>query len=66
MDRMLNSFPASLFLLYGILIGVNLPAPFLGLEFDNDPPAQRLWYAPPGWVIPAAWFVLFALLAAAR
>ncbi len=56
---------SSIALLYGILLGINLPAPLLGLEFDSGP-APRLWYQPPGWVIPAAWFVLFALLGIAR
>lgn len=57
---------ASILLMYAILVGVNLPAPLLGLEFEDSPERDRLPYAPPGWVIPAAWFVLFALLGTAR
>lgn len=51
-------------ILYGILVGVNIPTPFLGLDFDDDPPA--VWYQPPGYVIPIIWFVLFALMGGAR
>lgn len=50
---------------YAILIGVNLPAPFLGLEFESDN-KPRLWFQPPGFVIPIVWFVLFTLLGIAR
>ncbi len=53
-------------LLYAILIAVNLPAPLLGLSFDDGPGAKPLWYEPPGWVIPAVWWVLFTLLGLAR
>ena len=56
----------NLLLMYGILIGVNLPAPLLGLNFEDGDARERLWYEPPGYVIPVAWFVLFALLAVAR
>ncbi|WP_170067779.1 tryptophan-rich sensory protein [Neolewinella xylanilytica] len=52
-------------LFYLILVGVNLPAPFLGLKFDQDD-GHRLWYAPPGFLIPVAWFVLFTLLGVAH
>jgi tryptophan-rich sensory protein len=52
-------------LMYGILIVVNLPAPFLGLEFESGG-KPRLWYQPPGFVIPIVWFVLFTLLGIAR
>ena len=55
----------SILIFYAILIGVNLPAPFLGLEFEEgDKP--KLWYQPPGYVIPIVWFVLFTLLGTAR
>ncbi|MFN7119761.1 MAG: tryptophan-rich sensory protein [Saprospiraceae bacterium] len=55
----------SILLFYGILVVVNIPAPFLGLEFEsNNKP--RLWFQPPGFVIPIVWFVLFTLLGIAR
>ncbi|MBE9178573.1 tryptophan-rich sensory protein [Oculatella sp. LEGE 06141] len=57
---------ANIVLMYGILIGVNLPAPLLGLDFQEDSVRQRLWYEPPGYVIPIVWFVLFTLLGIAR
>jgi tryptophan-rich sensory protein len=62
---MVKLFLQSIGIFYGILIVVNIPAPFIGLEFENDA-APRLWYQPPGFVIPIVWFVLFALLALAR
>lgn len=49
----------------GILILVNIPAPFLELEFESDN-KPRLWYQPQGFVIPIIWFILFALLGIAR
>ncbi len=49
----------------GILIVVNIPAPFIGLEFETRS-TNRLWYAPPGIVIPIAWFILFTLLGLSR
>ncbi|MBG9376379.1 tryptophan-rich sensory protein [Panacibacter sp. DH6] len=55
----------SILLFYGILVVVNIPAPFVGLEFDSDN-KPSLWYAPPGFVIPIVWFVLFTLLGIAR
>lgn len=55
----------SIFLFYAILVVVNIPAPFVGLKFDSGT-APRLWYAPPGFIIPIVWFVLFALLGIAR
>lgn len=62
---MTTQFLPNIALMYGILIGVNIPASLLGLDFDDDTPRQRLWFEPPGYVIPIAWFVLFALLALA-
>lgn len=56
---------ANILLFYGILIVVNIPAPFIGLEFDAGT-KPRLWYQPPGFVIPIAWFVLFTFLGLAR
>ncbi len=59
------SLLSSILLFYGILILVNVPAPFLGLEFEAGS-QPRLWYQPPGYVIPIVWFVLFTLLGIAR
>lgn len=56
---------SSILLFYGILILVNVPAPFLGLEFESEN-KPRLWYQPPGFVIPVVWFILFTLLGIAR
>lgn len=50
---------------YAILIAVNIPAPFIGLNFDSGE-TPKLWYAPPGFVIPIVWFVLFTLLGIGR
>lgn len=52
-------------LFYAILVVVNIPAPFLGLEFGKGE-TTRLWYSPPGYLIPIVWFVLFTLLGIAR
>jgi tryptophan-rich sensory protein len=51
---------------YAILIVVNVPAPFIGLDFDSGNAPSKLWYAPPGSVIPIVWFVLFTLLGIGR
>jgi len=56
----------NLALLFGILVVVNLPAPWLGLSFSDGEKAARLWYEPPGWIIPLVWWVLFTLMAVAR
>lgn len=50
---------------YAILIAVNIPAPFIGLNFESGE-TPKLWYAPPGFVIPIVWFVLFTLLGIGR
>lgn len=50
---------------YGVLILVNIPAPLLGLNFENGE-ATKLWYAPPRFVIPIVWFILFTLLGIGR
>ena len=55
----------SILTFYGILIAVNIPAPFIGLEFEKGE-TPRLWYAPPGYVIPIVWFILFTLLGIGR
>lgn len=56
----------SIVLMYGILIGVNIPAPLIGLNFENDSPGKRLSFEPPGYIIPVVWFVLFTLFGIAR
>jgi tryptophan-rich sensory protein len=61
-----RSIVANVALMYGILVVVNLPAPLLGLRFEDSTPQERLWFEPPGWAIGLAWFVLFALLGLAR
>ena len=61
---MTNSFLFSLLSFYAILVLVNIPAPWLGIKFDNEKSPLR--FAPPGFVIPIAWFILFTLLAIAR
>jgi tryptophan-rich sensory protein len=55
----------SILTFYGILIAVNIPAPFIGLNFDSEK-TTKLWYAPPGFVIPIVWFILFTLLGLGR
>lgn len=55
----------SILTFYGILIAVNIPAPFIGLEFETGE-TPGLWYAPPGYVIPIVWFILFTLLGISR
>lgn len=60
-----SSLITSILLFFGILIFINIPAPFLGLEFEPDS-ESRLWYQPPGFVIPIIWFILFTLYGIAR
>lgn len=60
-----TSLLVNILIFYGILIAVNLPAPILGLEFENGE-KNKLWFAPPGWVIPVVWFLLFTLLGITR
>ena len=55
----------SILMFYGILTVVNIPAPFIGLDFGSDT-KPRLFYQPPGFVIPIIWFILFTLLGVAR
>ena len=59
------SYISSILIFYGILILTNVPAPFIGLEFDSGE-QPKLWYAPPGIVIPIVWFLLFAMLGIGR
>ncbi len=62
---MIWSLVLSILIFYAILIVVNIPAPFIGLNFENAE-TPKLWYAPPGFVIPIVWFVLFTLLGIGR
>lgn len=63
--KMVSTLLVSILIFYGILIVVNLPAPFIGLQFDSGE-TPKLSYAPPGFVIPVVWFVLFTLLGISR
>lgn len=54
----------SILLFFAILILPNMPAPLLGIKFETE--TKRLWFAPPGFVIPIVWFVLFTMLGIAR
>ncbi|OOG74837.1 TspO/MBR family protein [Algoriphagus sp. A40] len=60
------SLVSNIVLFFGILILTNLPAPFLGLKFEGNGPKKRLWFEPPGYVIPIVWVFLFLLLAILR
>ena len=64
-QNMMWTLILSILIFYGILVTVNIPAPFIGLDFDNGE-TSKLWYAPPGFVIPIIWFVLFTLLGIGR
>jgi tryptophan-rich sensory protein len=59
------SLIVSVLIFYGIIILVNIPAPFIGLEFERGE-TPKLWFALPGFVIPVVWFVLFTLLGLGR
>jgi tryptophan-rich sensory protein len=61
-----SSLLVNIGLMYAILIGANLPASLLGIDFQEDDARQRLWFEPPGYVIPLAWFALFTMLGVAR
>lgn len=62
----MQSFLLNLVLFYGILFLTNVPAYFLGLKFEGNEEKKRLWFEPPGFVIPIVWVVLFFLLALLR
>lgn len=62
---MAQSLIFSILSFFGLLILVNVPAPFIGLNFDSGE-TPKLWYAPPGFIIPIVWFVLFTLLGIGR
>ena len=51
---------------YAILFLTNVPAYFLGLKFEGNEARKRLWFEPPGFVIPIVWVILFFLLALLR
>jgi tryptophan-rich sensory protein len=53
-------------LFLGILFLINVPAYFLGLKFEGNEARKRLWFEPPGFIIPIVWVVLFCLLAVLR
>ncbi len=55
---------ANMIAFWAILFLVNVPAPYLGLKFDSEAP--DVWLSPPGWLVVAAWIVLFPALGAAR
>lgn len=62
----MESLALNLVLFMGILILLNVPAYFLGLRFQGNEPQKRLWFEPPGFVIPLVWVGLFTLLAILR
>ena len=53
-------------LLWGMLFLINIPAYFLGLKFEGNVSNKRLWFEPPGFVIPIVWVFLFLMLAYLR
>jgi tryptophan-rich sensory protein len=62
----MSSLAGNILLFYGILFLTNVPAYFLGLKFEGNEPKKRLWFEPPGFVIPIVWVFLFLLLAILR
>jgi tryptophan-rich sensory protein len=62
----MESFLLNLVLFYAILFLTNVPAYFLGLKFEGNEARKRLWFEPPGFVIPIVWVLLFFLLALLR
>lgn len=53
----------TILLFEGILIFLSVPAGLMGLKFQGNAPSQRLWFEPPGYMIPVVWAILVALLA---
>lgn len=49
-----------------MLILTNIPGFFFGLKFEGNAPKKRLWFEPPGFVIPIVWVLLFLMLAFLR
>jgi tryptophan-rich sensory protein len=62
----MGTLTSNILLFYGILFLTNVPAYFLGLKFEGNAPKKRLWFEPPGFVIPIVWIFLFLLLAILR
>lgn len=62
---MIINFVSNILFFYIILFIINIPAPFLGLSFDESA-SDAVWFAPPGYVIPIVWWILFTLLGIAR
>jgi tryptophan-rich sensory protein len=62
----MQSFLSNLLLFYSIHFLTNVPAYFVGLKFEGNEKNKRLWFEPPGFVIPVVWVVLFFLLAVLR
>lgn len=61
-----SSLLFNILLLWGMLILTNVPALFFGLKFEGNAPKKRLWFEPPGFVIPVVWVLLFLMLAFLR
>jgi tryptophan-rich sensory protein len=49
---------------WAVLLLVNVPAPLLGLRFDDG--AAGVALEPPGWLVVAAWLLLFPGMGVAR
>lgn len=62
----MSTLTSNILLFYGILFLTNVPAYFLGLKFEGNDSKKRLWFEPPGFVIPIVWVFLFLLLAILR
>lgn len=62
----MSTLTSNILLFYGILFLTNVPAYFLGLKFQGNEPKKRLWFEPPGIVIPIVWTILFLFLAILR
>ncbi|MFN3999449.1 tryptophan-rich sensory protein [Algoriphagus sp.] len=62
----MGTLSGNILLFYGILFLTNVPAYFFGLRFVGNVPKKRLWFEPPGFVIPIVWVFLFLLLAILR
>lgn len=56
----------NILLLWGMLILTNVPALLFGLRFEGNVPKKRLWFEPPGFIIPIVWVFLFLMLAFLR
>ena len=62
---MIINLVSNILLFYVILFVINIPAPFLGLNFEESA-VDTVSFAPPGFVIPIVWWILFTLLGIAR